>query len=161
MYSVDECCRIIKDKTSISDGDAQELLPSGTDTRLRNRVYCDSDSASVVCSGIIWSYGARNCRMGKKWSWRFVRMGVCRGVGFGLGAIRLLRVFGIRGRGFLLEQVAESMDDYRGFVEDFLRKTYMIGGEIILPKHARSINQARGVNPLICDRFDLTLECVR
>lgn len=39
MYSVDECCRIIKDKMSISDEDAQELLPSGTDTRLRNRVY--------------------------------------------------------------------------------------------------------------------------
>ena len=61
----------------------------------------------------------------------------------------------------MLERVAESMDDYRGFVEDFLHKTYTIGGEIIFPKHARSINQARGVNPLICDRFDLTLECIR
>ena len=39
--------------------------------------------------------------------------------------------------------------------------TYTIGGEIIFPKHARSINQARGVNSLICDRFDLTLECIR
>lgn len=38
-YSVDECCRIIKDKMKMSDEDAQELLPSGTDTRLRNRVY--------------------------------------------------------------------------------------------------------------------------
>ena len=51
--------------------------------------------------------------------------------------------------------------NYCGFVEDFLYKTYTIGGEIIFPKHARSINQARGVNPLICDRFDLTLECIR
>lgn len=39
MYSVDDCCRIIKDKMGISDEDAQDLLPSGTDTRLRNRVY--------------------------------------------------------------------------------------------------------------------------
>ena len=39
MYSVDECCRIIKDKMGISDEDAQELLPSGVETRLRNRVY--------------------------------------------------------------------------------------------------------------------------
>ena len=54
-----------------------------------------------------------------------------------------------------------SLDDYRGFVENFLHKTYTIGGEIIFPKHTRSINQARGVNPLICDRFDLTLECIR
>lgn len=39
MHSVDECCTIIKNKMNISDEDAQELLPSGTDTRLRNRVY--------------------------------------------------------------------------------------------------------------------------
>ena len=53
------------------------------------------------------------------------------------------------------------MGDYRGFVEDFLHKTYTIGGEIIFPKHRGSINQARGVSPQICDRFDLTLECIR
>ena len=47
------------------------------------------------------------------------------------------------------------------FWENFLHKTYTIGEEIIFPKHAKSINQARGVNPLICDRFDLTLECIR
>ncbi|MBR0467290.1 restriction endonuclease [Candidatus Saccharibacteria bacterium] len=39
IHSVDECCSIIKDKMNISDEDAQELLPSGGDTRLRNRVY--------------------------------------------------------------------------------------------------------------------------
>ena len=57
--------------------------------------------------------------------------------------------------------MAESVDNYRGFVEDFLHKTYTIGGEIIFPKHARSINQARGSKRLICDRFDLTLGCIR
>lgn len=39
IHSVDECRTIIKTKLNISDEDAQELLPSGTDTRLRNRVY--------------------------------------------------------------------------------------------------------------------------
>lgn len=39
MHSVDECCAIVKNKMNISDEDAQELLPSGNDTRLRNRVY--------------------------------------------------------------------------------------------------------------------------
>ena len=29
----------------------------------------------------------------------------------------------------MLEQVAESMDDYRGFEEDFLHKTYKIDRE--------------------------------
>ena len=40
----------------------------------------DPDSASAVFSGIIRSYGARNCRMGKRWSWRLARMGVCYGM---------------------------------------------------------------------------------
>ena len=61
----------------------------------------------------------------------------------------------------LLESVKDSMSDYRAFVEDFLRRTYTIGGEIIFPKHRNSINQNRGTNPLICDRFDITLECIR
>lgn len=39
-----------------------------------------------------------------------------------------------------------------------------IGGHIIFPAHRKdgfTINQARGVNRLICDRFDLTLECIK
>ena len=81
--------------------------------------------------------------------------------GFRFGSDSIITSFRYRRQRALLERVAESMDDYRGFVEDFLRKTYTIGGEIIFPKHTRSINQARGVNSLICDRFDLTLECIR
>ncbi|MBO4812733.1 hypothetical protein J5491_01140 [Candidatus Saccharibacteria bacterium] len=61
----------------------------------------------------------------------------------------------------LLEKVEASVADYRGFVEEFLHKTYTIGGEIIFPKHRNSINQNRATNPLICDRFDITLECIR
>ena len=39
-----------------------------------------------------------------------------------------------------------------------------IGGHIVFPAHQKdgfTINQARGVNRKICDRFDLTLECIR
>jgi hypothetical protein len=39
-----------------------------------------------------------------------------------------------------------------------------IGGHIIFPAHrnnGNTINQSRGFNARICDRFDLTLECIR
>ena len=32
---------------------------------------------------------------------------------------------------------------------------------MIWPKHQNSMNQARGVNPFIWDRFDLTLKCIK
>ncbi|HLU62907.1 MAG TPA: hypothetical protein VKY66_00120 [Protaetiibacter sp.] len=50
-------------------------------------------------------------------------------------------------------------------VEAALRRGYRMGGMILFPgvrvdgKH--TINQARGTHPLIADRFDLTLECIR
>jgi len=49
-------------------------------------------------------------------------------------------------------------------IEEIKHKVRTIGGHIIFPAHKRNgftINQARGVNRKICDRFDLTLECVR
>ena len=61
----------------------------------------------------------------------------------------------------LIESVAASMDDYQGWMESVIRKTYTIGGAIIFPKHPNSINQCRGSNPNIRDRWDLTLECIR
>lgn len=48
--------------------------------------------------------------------------------------------------------------------EELKYKVRTIGGHIVFPAHKKNgstINQARGVNPLICDRFDLTLECIR
>lgn len=61
----------------------------------------------------------------------------------------------------LLEQVEASMDDYRGFVEDYIHGSYTMGGMIIFPRHRNSINQIRGTNRRICDLWDLTLECIR
>lgn len=48
--------------------------------------------------------------------------------------------------------------------EELQYKVRTIGGHIIYPAHKKNgftINQARGVNRMICDRFDLTLECIR
>ena len=61
----------------------------------------------------------------------------------------------------ILREVMGQMENYRGFVENFLNETNTIGGYIIFPKMRQSINQIRGCNPYICDRFDLTLECIR
>ena len=51
-----------------------------------------------------------------------------------------------------------NFDDYR---EDYLRKSYTIAGSIIFPQVRWSMNQARGCSRKICDRWDLTLECIR
>ena len=48
--------------------------------------------------------------------------------------------------------------------EELQHKVRTIGGHIIFPaikKNGFTINQARGVNRIICDRFDLTLECIK
>jgi len=58
-------------------------------------------------------------------------------------------------------------EDYKNFMEDYTHKTRTIGGEIIFPRYPlgsgnrQTINQARGKNYYIKDRFDLTLECIR
>lgn len=41
------------------------------------------------------------------------------------------------------------------------RAFYTIGGFIIFPVHSQSLNQLRGTDARIADRFDLTLECIR
>jgi hypothetical protein len=48
--------------------------------------------------------------------------------------------------------------------EELKHKVRTIGGHIIFPAHKKNgftINQARGVSRIICDRFDLTLECIQ
>lgn len=58
----------------------------------------------------------------------------------------------------MLEKVADTVEDYHAFVENYFRKIYTIGGMIIFPQHRWSINQARGCNARISDRWDLTLK---
>jgi hypothetical protein len=45
--------------------------------------------------------------------------------------------------------------------ETYMRAFYTIGGFIVFPRHSRSLNQQRGWDRAISDRFDLTLECIR
>lgn len=50
-------------------------------------------------------------------------------------------------------------------IENFIHIGYTIGGDIIFPANVSagkmSMNQRRGILVKICDRFDLTLECIR
>ena len=61
----------------------------------------------------------------------------------------------------MIDAVAHHLPDYKAFMEDFLHRAYTIGGTIIFPKHVGSMNQRRGTNSLIRDRWDLTMECIR
>jgi hypothetical protein len=48
--------------------------------------------------------------------------------------------------------------------EELKYEVRTIGGHMVFPAHQNNgltINQARGVSKKICDRFDLTLECIR
>jgi len=59
----------------------------------------------------------------------------------------------------LIEQLPESEN------EEFMTIAYTIGGMMVFPRNQidgkGSINQDRGFNQRISDRFDLTLECIR
>ena len=60
------------------------------------------------------------------------------------------------------QNIYVELPDFDKFYEEYLRKSYTIGGEIIFPKYPKSINVERGrYNGIIKDRFDLTLECIR
>lgn len=62
---------------------------------------------------------------------------------------------------YMIEQVMERVWDYKAYYEDLIRKSYTIGGMIIFPLHRNSINQRKGCNQYISDRWDLTMECIR
>ena len=62
---------------------------------------------------------------------------------------------------WMLDALERKLSDYKKYMEDYLHKAYTIGGEIIFPKRVWGINQSRGCNKRISDRFDLTLECIR
>ena len=61
----------------------------------------------------------------------------------------------------MIEKVQNTVPDYKSYVENYVHKGYTIGGMIIFPMHSQSLNQRRGINPKIQDRWDLTLECIR
>ena len=61
----------------------------------------------------------------------------------------------------MIYEVMKTVPNYKGFIEDYLKISNTIGGFIIFPKRKGGINQGRGCNYQIKDRFDLTLECIR
>ena len=61
----------------------------------------------------------------------------------------------------IISKVNEMQEDYKVYWEGLFRKAYTIGGTIIFPVHRSSMNQMRGMNRRISDRWDLTLECIR
>lgn len=61
----------------------------------------------------------------------------------------------------LKEYVEQTIPNFGEFKKEYWHKTYTIGGSIIFPMVRWSMNQARGCSVKICDRWDLTLECIR
>lgn len=64
-------------------------------------------------------------------------------------------------RSFPYKAISQQL---RGVIKDFWRQQVGIAWYIIFPafmRNGHTINQARGVNSKILDRFDLTLECIR
>lgn len=61
----------------------------------------------------------------------------------------------------LKEYVEQHIPNFAEWKKEYWHKTYTIGGSIIFPMHRWSMNQARGCSVKVCDRWDLTLECIR
>ena len=61
----------------------------------------------------------------------------------------------------MMDQVRAKVGDFEVYFEKLIRRSYSIGGMIIFPAHPNSMNQSRGRNGIISDRWDLTLECIR
>lgn len=80
---------------------------------------------------------------------------------FRFGSDSIIASFRYNKYRYMLDEVQKAISDYRSFVENYIHKSYTIGGMMIFPKHSGSINQIRGTNHKLCDRWDLTLECIR
>ncbi len=77
------------------------------------------------------------------------------------GSDSIIASFRYKNNRSFMEKVAETIPNYQEYIENYIHKSYTIGGEIIFPKRSGGINQTRGFNHLIKDRWDLTLECIR
>lgn len=80
---------------------------------------------------------------------------------FYFGSDSIIVSFRYRNNQKLINEVAQSLPDYNKWLEDYLREAYTIGGEMLFPSHKGGINQSRGCNSQIRDRWDLTMECIR
>jgi len=83
-----------------------------------------------------------------------------KGNGIYLGSDSITATFR-NGRNKHFEEFKAAIPNYPEFEKEVLSKLYTIGGCIIFPQTHWSMNRARGCHPRICDRWDLTLECIR
>lgn len=81
--------------------------------------------------------------------------------GFRFGSDAIIVSFRYKRYAHMIREVMKQVGDYKKYYEDMIRRSYTIGGTIIFPKHMNSINQNKGTNKLVSDRWDLTLECIR
>ena len=61
----------------------------------------------------------------------------------------------------MIKKIMDHLPNYKDYIVNYTKQSYTIGGAIIFPKRQGGINQAKGCNAYIRDRFDLTLECIR
>jgi len=61
----------------------------------------------------------------------------------------------------IIDQVHERFSNFDEYYEHLLHRSYTIGSMVIFPVHVNSMNQRKGTNLRIADRWDLTLECIR
>ena len=80
---------------------------------------------------------------------------------FNFGSDSITASFRYANNAKFMHNVIEKLSNYKDFIIDYVHKSYTIGGAIIFPKRPLGINPSRGMNKYICDRFDLTLECIR
>ncbi len=81
--------------------------------------------------------------------------------GFRFGSDSICTSFRYKNNKITIEAIAKDIPDFHKYIEDYVHKSYTIGGSIIFPKQKGGINQSRGCNHYIKDRWDLTLECIR
>ena len=81
--------------------------------------------------------------------------------GFRFGSDTIIVSFRYKKYKYMMDQVRQRVGNFETYFEDLIRRSYTIGGTIIFPKHSSSMNQNKGTNKLISDRWDLTLECIR
>lgn len=80
-----------------------------------------------------------------------------------LGSDSIMNIYWHRTSGDMpeiMKKISQTKSNYKEFIKEYLKKANTIGGFILFPRHANSINQRRGRKPFD-DRFDLALECIR
>ncbi len=133
------------------------------------RGKCDPDRDSpkeLEFSKVVWSRTVPSGRFldlqisGKRYAWG----------GHRLSNDSITASFRHSGGKPVIDAVMKEMgDEFRPYMEDYIRNSWTIGGVVVFPipekvpgcPRIQSMNQARGIHPLIKDRWDLTLECIR